>query len=200
MTNATTKTTILSRFFGTVPPWSIYRRIIGKFRAGLSGTRHGFILTPELIILFIIASLLLSYAMVEGIKRYNDTKIEQTYESIFALSASIKRLFHGQGNYSDLTNAVVISSKAAPPTLIKGKALTAPIGAAITVAPASDGSTFTITLSSLDKSSCTFLATNQLDGWQSVSVNNNVINKSSAVAGATAACNDSGNSVTFVDR
>jgi Tfp pilus assembly protein PilE len=154
----------------------------------------------EVMIVFAVALTMVgfAYAMYNYLSGSSETS--QTQQSVAALRMGIKGIYSSQSSYTGLNNAMVINSQAAPQNLIKGNQLSSPLGGAITVSSGSGGSTFSIALAGLDQKACVFLATNQTDGWHQIQVNGTTLNKAAAVAGATAGCTDTGNTVTFISR
>jgi Tfp pilus assembly protein PilE len=173
----------------------VKNRILGELYKNKSGMT-----LVEVMIVFAVALTMVgfAYAMYNYLSGSSETS--QTQQSIAALRMGIKGIYSSQSSYSGLSNATVIQSQAAPSNLIKGNQLSSPLGGAITVTSGTGGSTFSIALAGLDQKPCVFLATNQTDGWQSIQVNGTSLNKASAVAGATAGCSETGNTVTFVSR
>ena len=170
-----------------------------KKYAAFNKSKSGFTLV-EVLLVFIIV--LVGGAFVYGMYNHlsGSSKVSQTQQSITAMSASIHGLYNGSSSYAGLSNNTAIVGGAVPQHLIKGSSIVTPWGGAITVAPSTNNTTFSISLADLGQKDCVAMATYEPESWVSVSVNGTGISKDTAVSGATTNCLASGNTVAFVAR
>jgi hypothetical protein len=152
----------------------------------------------------ILGVLLIGGLLMAGVIGMIRTSIDyhnllKAQRSLTAMAIEVKGNFAGVGDYTGLTNALVVKNGIVPQELLKGGNIVTPWGGSITLSAGNDG-TYTMTWNGLSDKNCTALAIYQPDLWQGIVVNGNTVNPTAAVADANAFCAGNHNTVAFIDR
>lgn len=112
------------------------------------------------------------------------------------LQANIQSAFGGQGNFTSLTNARVISGNLAPDAMVVAGALTNAWGGAVTVGPNATASNFDVTNAAVPQDGCQKFASSQKIAT-AISINNVAQTLPLDAGAAISACNAATNTVKF---
>ncbi|RME37318.1 MAG: hypothetical protein D6788_09725, partial [Planctomycetota bacterium] len=146
---------------------------------------------------FVIISALLIYNNV-----MDSSKTSQAKTQIQTLMSGVRSLYAATGNYSSVSNSVVISAGIPPENMITSSTtLTSPWGGAVTVSGAA--STFTVSYANVPQDACVdLLSSGVLNNSNviSVTVGSTTLTNSSDPAAAVTACSAAANNMVFTAR
>jgi len=145
---------------------------------------------------------------IAGIAYYNSVnngnQIKDEVNNVNSLSASIRNMFNTQGNFTGLSNEVILKSSTFPDRMRVANDTTSIkhswANAGVIVAPItydSPDDRFTITYQEIPERSCTDLVSNTYRHFISVTVGNTIVDGS---ASAATACSGDVNEIIFETR
>lgn len=166
--------------------------------------QKGFTLIELVLVLAIVAAL--SMLVFTSFNTSNDTnKVNTEVNNINSLSGAIRNMFNTQGNYTGLTNDVILRSISFPESMrVTGAAnnliKNGWVNTGYTVAPATVTSTddvFRITMLSVPQEACASISSVTYRHFITLTANNTAVTN---VATATTACNSDSNTLIFTGR
>jgi hypothetical protein len=131
----------------------------------------------------------------------NGAKANSEIANLTALVGSIHAAYYQAGSdYTGISSSILASSRIAPASLIRGSNLVSMFGSAITVAPATSTSQFTLSYAGLPVDACVKVLTNVWANNQAELVSTAVNGAAAAtltLSGAATACNGASNGIVF---